>query len=154
MCCNSWGCKESDTTERLNWTDTFRNSTNSGEHHQTTVQPLHAQASAQGHQLPSLPPHPSKGVCVSQIPICFGPNQYFQWALHLQTWLTLDTGHAQGLWEQDHTRREGVWSVEAICWMEGRQHQSKHDSRKPKHSWAPEGPWGPWGKDHPPTLGH
>ena len=21
-CCNSWGCKESDTTERLNWTDT------------------------------------------------------------------------------------------------------------------------------------
>ena len=20
-CCNSWGCKESDTTERLNWTD-------------------------------------------------------------------------------------------------------------------------------------
>ena len=22
-CCNSWGCKESDTTERLNWTETF-----------------------------------------------------------------------------------------------------------------------------------
>ena len=21
MCCGSWGCKESDTTERLNWTD-------------------------------------------------------------------------------------------------------------------------------------
>ena len=21
-CCNSWGCKESDTTEQLNWTDT------------------------------------------------------------------------------------------------------------------------------------
>jgi len=23
VCCNSWGCKESDTTERLNWTDEF-----------------------------------------------------------------------------------------------------------------------------------
>ena len=22
-CCNSWGCKESDTTERLNWTDMY-----------------------------------------------------------------------------------------------------------------------------------
>ena len=22
-CCNSWGCKESDTTERLNWTEAF-----------------------------------------------------------------------------------------------------------------------------------
>ena len=22
LCCGSWGCKESDTTERLNWTDT------------------------------------------------------------------------------------------------------------------------------------
>ena len=22
VCCDSWGCKESDTTERLNWTDT------------------------------------------------------------------------------------------------------------------------------------
>ena len=22
-CCSSWGCKESDTTERLNWTDTY-----------------------------------------------------------------------------------------------------------------------------------
>ena len=22
-CCDSWGCKESDTTERLNWTDTY-----------------------------------------------------------------------------------------------------------------------------------
>ena len=22
VCCGSWGCKESDTTERLNWTDT------------------------------------------------------------------------------------------------------------------------------------
>ena len=22
-CCDSWGCKESDTTERLNWTDSF-----------------------------------------------------------------------------------------------------------------------------------
>ena len=22
-CCNSWGCKESDTTERLNWTETW-----------------------------------------------------------------------------------------------------------------------------------
>ena len=22
-CCNSWGCKESDTTERLNWTDRY-----------------------------------------------------------------------------------------------------------------------------------
>ena len=21
MCCDSWGCKESDTTERLNWTE-------------------------------------------------------------------------------------------------------------------------------------
>ena len=21
MCCNSWGCKESDTTERLNWAE-------------------------------------------------------------------------------------------------------------------------------------
>ena len=27
VCCNSWGCKESDTTERLNWTD--RNNQNS-----------------------------------------------------------------------------------------------------------------------------
>ena len=25
VCCNSWGCKESDTTERLNWTDGFEN---------------------------------------------------------------------------------------------------------------------------------
>ena len=25
VCCNSWGCKESDTTERLNWTDTLKN---------------------------------------------------------------------------------------------------------------------------------
>ena len=23
VCCDSWGCKESDTTERLNWTDTY-----------------------------------------------------------------------------------------------------------------------------------
>ena len=23
VCCSSWGCKESDTTERLNWTETF-----------------------------------------------------------------------------------------------------------------------------------
>ena len=23
VCCNSWGCKESDMTERLNWTDTI-----------------------------------------------------------------------------------------------------------------------------------
>ena len=23
-CCNSWGCKESDTTERLNWIDTLK----------------------------------------------------------------------------------------------------------------------------------
>ena len=22
-CCNSWGCKESDTAERLNWTETY-----------------------------------------------------------------------------------------------------------------------------------
>ena len=25
MCCSSWGCKESDTTERLNWIETFNN---------------------------------------------------------------------------------------------------------------------------------
>ena len=25
VCCNSWGCKESDMTERLNWTDTSQN---------------------------------------------------------------------------------------------------------------------------------
>ena len=24
-CCNSWGCKESDTTERLNWTEPINN---------------------------------------------------------------------------------------------------------------------------------
>ena len=24
VCCSSWGCKESDTTERLNWTDSFK----------------------------------------------------------------------------------------------------------------------------------
>ena len=23
VCCDSWGCKESDTTEQLNWTDSF-----------------------------------------------------------------------------------------------------------------------------------
>ena len=27
-CCDSWGCKESDTTERLNWTELSRYSTN------------------------------------------------------------------------------------------------------------------------------
>ena len=32
-CCNSWGCKESDMTERLNWTDSSRYSVgSSGDH--------------------------------------------------------------------------------------------------------------------------
>ena len=26
LCCNSWGCKESDTTEQLNWTEGFSSS--------------------------------------------------------------------------------------------------------------------------------
>ena len=26
VCCDSWGCKESDTTERLNWTDSLKQS--------------------------------------------------------------------------------------------------------------------------------
>ena len=60
-----------------------------------------------------------------------------------------DSDHAQGLWEQDHTKPGGFWSVEAVSWMEGRHHESKHDSRKPKHSAPLRVLEAPGGKDHP-----
>ena len=37
-CCDSWGCKESDTTERLNWTEL-----NSGTSSTSTATPISAQ---------------------------------------------------------------------------------------------------------------
>ena len=98
-------------------------------------------------RLPLLPPHPSKGVCVSQIPIFLGPNQYIRWALHLQT-LTMPKGSGNriipSLWGSGLWRQYFGWKGTTI------NLNMTQENPNTVHPWGSSRPLG----QGPPTLGH